>query len=178
MQEKLRCHNYTNNWTENCGANIHGYGAHVGQLPNPRGPNIPVCCSLGRGSNPWNSSLHWLFSSGPDPAMPLLSISEWIKSRGPSIAFVNQTFLLTLNLDKGTHTLEHFGRSKVVKGQAPQNILGMLWIFRTYVFICESHATMDLLDFSHRFFLPCMPQISWPLWKVLNRDKVDKHVTN
>ena len=22
----------------------------------------------------------------------------------------------------------------------------------------------------------CMPQISWPLWKVLNGDKVDKHV--
>jgi hypothetical protein len=66
------------------------------------------------------------FPDGPDPPIPLLSISEWIKSRGPSIAFVNQTFLLTLNLDKGTHTLEHFGRSKVVKGQAPQNILGML----------------------------------------------------
>ena len=66
------------------------------------------------------------FPEGPDPPIPLLSISEWIKSRGPSIAFVNQTFLLTLNLDKGTHTLEHFGRSKMIKGQAPQNILGML----------------------------------------------------
>jgi hypothetical protein len=22
---------------------------------------------------------------------------------------------------------------------------------------------------------PCMPQISWPLWKVLNKDKVHKH---
>lgn len=66
------------------------------------------------------------FPEGPDPPIPLLSISEWIKSRGPSLAFVNQTFLLTLNLDKGTNTLEHFGRSKMIKGQAPQNILGML----------------------------------------------------
>ena len=74
------------------------------------------------------------FPEGPDPPIPLLSISEWIKSRGPSLAFVNQTFLLTLNLDKGTNTLEHFGRSKMIKGQAPQNILGMLWIFRTYMF--------------------------------------------
>ena len=30
-------------------------------------------------------------------------------------------------------------------------------------FICESYETMDLLDFSTRFFLPCVPQISWPL---------------
>ena len=66
------------------------------------------------------------FPEGPDPPIPILSISEWIKSRGPSLAFVNQTFLLTLNLDKGTNTLEHFGRSKMIKGQAPQNILGML----------------------------------------------------
>ena len=42
------------------------------------------------------------FPEGPDPP---------IKSRGPSLAFVNQTFLLTLNLDKGTNTLEQFGRS-------------------------------------------------------------------
>lgn len=66
------------------------------------------------------------FPEGPDPPIPILRISERIKSRGPSLAFVNQTFLLTLNLDKGTNTLEQFGRSKMVKGQAPQNILGML----------------------------------------------------
>ena len=66
------------------------------------------------------------FPEGPDPPIPILSISERIKSRGPSLAFVNQTFLITLNLDKGTNTLEQFGRSKMVKGQAPQNILGML----------------------------------------------------
>ena len=60
------------------------------------------------------------FPEGPDPPILLLSISEWIKSRGPSLAFVNQRFLLTLKLDKGTNTLEHFGRSKMIKGQAPQ----------------------------------------------------------
>ena len=117
------------------------------------------------------------FPEGPDPPIPILSISEWIKSRVPSLAFVNQTFLLTLNLDKGTNTLEQFGRSKMVKGQAPQNILGMLWIFWTYIFYLWILWNMDLLDFSHSSFSPCMPQISWPLWKVLNRDKVDKHVT-
>ena len=68
------------------------------------------------------------FPDGPDPPHTPFEHFEWIKSRsrGLSLAFVNQTFLLTLNLDKGTNTLVHFGRSKVIKGQAPQNILGTL----------------------------------------------------
>ena len=36
---------------------------------------------------------------------------------------------------------------------------------------------MDFLDFSTRFFSPLYPTDKLATWKVLNRDKVDKHVT-
>ena len=82
------------------------------ELPHVATPTpfyIPVWCTQW-GPAPEIDDHSGCFPEGPDPPIPLLSISEWIKSRGPSLAFVNQTFLL----------------SKRIKGQAPQNILGML----------------------------------------------------
>ena len=64
------------------------------------------------------------FPEGPDPPIPLLSISEWIKSRGPSLAFVNQTFLLTLNLDKGTNTFGAFWTFKNDQRSGPSKYFG------------------------------------------------------
>ena len=46
------------------------------------------------------------FPEGPDPPIPILSISEWIKSRGPSLAFVNQTFFANTQLGQGN---QYFG---------------------------------------------------------------------
>ena len=94
---------------------------------------IPLSSYIG-GSDPWNSSRSWLFSRGPGPPpVHFLKHFEWIKSRGQSVPFVQRVLFANARLGRGAISFEHFGTSKMTKGQAPQNIFAMLWIWNTYM---------------------------------------------
>ena len=70
--------------------------------------------------------------AGPPP-VHFLNHFEWIKSRGPSVPFVMQILFANTWLGRGAISFKHCGTSKMAKGQAPQNIFAMLWIWKTYM---------------------------------------------